>query len=100
MNIEFDQGPFGMLVRDSAFYYKDIGNVDCFSGAEIIQDICYEYKELYGQNITPIFLANTSPCIVSFMEKCNCDDFEYVVQSIISYLYFRMENTIVSMLLL
>jgi hypothetical protein len=90
---EYDQGPFGMLVRDTGFFWQDIGNVDYFSGAEIIQDICIAYENSYGQYITPLFLENTSPCIVSFIDSCDIEDLELVVQSIISYLYFRPENT-------
>lgn len=96
MNSEFDQGPFGVLVRDTGFYWKDIGNVDFFGGAEIVQDICIAYEYSYGQCITPLFLKNTSPCIVSFINECDIEDLELAVQNIISYLYFRPENTMAS----
>lgn len=93
MNSEFDQGPFGMLVRDSGFFWKEMGNVDYFSGSESVQDICVAYSRKYGDNIFPLYMKNTVPCIVTFKDECDMESLEGVVQSIISYLFFRPENT-------
>lgn len=62
----FHWGPFAMLVRESAFHAKRIGNHDYLALPEIIEDICNAYLDRFGLSIYDEIAAALVPCIVKF----------------------------------
>lgn len=59
-------GPFGMLVRESAFRAREMGNHDYLRIPEIMEDICDGYSERFGDPILAALQAALVPCIVKF----------------------------------
>ena len=55
-----------MLIRDTAFRSKEVGNSDYLKLPEIIEDICTGYKEKFGHSITETVIENLNACIVKF----------------------------------
>jgi len=64
----FHWGPYAILVRDLAFKPEDVHNHDYFSGPEIIEDICYCFRQIYHLDVLKLFLQKTKPCIVKFID--------------------------------
>lgn len=62
-------GPFAMLVRESAFKSSEIGNHDYLRLPEIIEDICWGYKEQFKVGIQDEIMAALRPCIVKFEDR-------------------------------
>lgn len=59
-------GPYAMLVRESAYRAKEIGNHDYLWLPEIMEDICNAYLARHGIKIHEILCAALSPKIVKF----------------------------------
>ena len=59
-------GPYAMLVRESAFRSRDMGNHDYLGMPEIIEDICNGYRKTYGEDVTTELVSHLQPCIVKF----------------------------------
>lgn len=62
-------GPYAMLVRESAFRAKEMGNHDYLRIPEIVEDICHGYKDQYGEDLLPALEAALVPCIVTFRSR-------------------------------
>jgi hypothetical protein len=62
----FHYGPYAMLVRETAFQSKQMGNHDYLGFSEIIEDICNGYREQFGQTIHWQISDALKPCIVKF----------------------------------
>lgn len=63
---EVHAGPFAMLVRESAFKAKEMGNHDYLDLPEIVEDICNGYQEHTGKSIHRVLRTALTPCIVKF----------------------------------
>jgi hypothetical protein len=59
-------GPYAMLVRESAFCAKEMGNHDYLAVPEIVEDICNGYREKFGISIIEEVTDSLVPCIVHF----------------------------------
>jgi hypothetical protein len=60
-------GPYAMLVRESAFHAEKMGNHDYLRLPEIVEDICTGYNAQYGQSICDEVSAALKKCIVKFV---------------------------------
>lgn len=63
---QFHWGPYGILIRDTAFVADDIGNYDYLQSPEIIEDICICFEDIYHIDLMSAFKKATKPCIVKF----------------------------------
>lgn len=86
---EFYWGPYAMLIREVAFYPKEISNHDYLDVPEIIEDICYPFHEKYGLDLLSMFKEETVPCIVKFETNISDEDHMGIV---VNYLYHRHHN--------
>ena len=66
-------GPYGILIRDVAFYTQELSQHDYLELPEIIQDICNGYYEKYQESILDIYKKALSPCIVKFLSDLRVD---------------------------
>lgn len=80
-------GPYAMLVRESAFKSKDIGNHDYLWLPEIMEDICNEYQEKYGTSIHEALRNKLVPTIVKFWSITKISD--SCVESALFYCYCK-----------
>jgi hypothetical protein len=62
----FHFGPYAMLVRESAFWSREMRNHDYLGVPEIIEDICNDYKQRFGTTIETEISTALKPCIVKF----------------------------------
>jgi hypothetical protein len=78
-------GPYAMLVRESAFRAREMGNHDYLWLPEIMEDICNGYRVAYGDVIHERLCNALTPFIVKFWSTRilgkNC------VESAMYYLY-------------
>lgn len=86
----FHWGPFAMLVRETAFKPKEMGNHDYLWLPEIVEDICNAYYETYNIKLYDSILKATSPCIVKFLERT--DDGNWCLEPAVYYLYLVANN--------
>ncbi len=77
-------GPYAILIRDIAFKAEEVGNHDYLHVPEIIEDICQCFFERYRLDLLSVFLRNTRPCIVKFIDDNPRD--EYIMKALY-YLY-------------
>jgi len=82
---EVDQGPFGVLVKESAFHLKRLGHHDYLEFPEIIEDICNDYYQQYGNQIYDEVLAALHPCIVTV--KCHWEADKGCMMGALYYAY-------------
>lgn len=61
-------GPYGMLVRETAFCAKAIANHDYLAGSEICEDISMAFDTLHGYNLLERYCAGSRPCIIKFVD--------------------------------
>lgn len=59
-------GPYGMLVRETAFRSDEMGNHDYLWLPEIMEDICNGYHQVYGERIDEQLCNALTPYIVKF----------------------------------
>lgn len=78
-------GPYGILVKDEAFRFEELGSHDYLKSPEIMEDICTGFLNKFKQDIQPQLIESLSPCIVKFWTKAHCE--KSVVESAIYYLY-------------
>ncbi len=78
-------GPYAMLVRESAFRSREMGNHDYLRLPEIVEDICIAYTALFGEEIQPDLNNALVPTIVKFWssETLGID----CVEAALHYLY-------------
>jgi hypothetical protein len=77
-------GPFGVLVRETAFKPREMGNHDYLQAPEIIEDICNCHSQWYGGNLLADFYRQSKPCIVKFLGDNNRPD---VLRAALMYLW-------------
>jgi hypothetical protein len=65
----FHWGPYGALLRESAFQSAELGQHDYLAVPEIIEDICNAVGEEFGLDLLERFVASSTPCIVKFATK-------------------------------
>lgn len=82
-------GPYAMLIRDSAFKSKEMGNHDYLKVPEIIEDICYPFDKIYNFNLLDRYIKNTKPCIVKFRHS---ESKLYYLGAVLFYLYIMHHN--------
>nr|WP_319374281.1 hypothetical protein [uncultured Methanobacterium sp.] len=82
-------GPYAMLIKDSAFKSKEMGNHDYLKIPEIIEDICYPFDNIYNFNLLDRYIKNTQPCIVKF--KHSKFELDYL-GAVLFYLYKICHN--------
>jgi hypothetical protein len=83
-------GPFALLVRESAFCPKSVGNHDYLDIPEIIEDICLGYQESYGTSIQVEISAGLAKCIVKFEAKP--DGGSMPVERALQYCWIKVHN--------
>jgi len=86
----FHWGPFAMLVKESAFKAKEMGNHDYLWLPEIIEDICNAYHDKYGIFIHDDVVKTLNPCIVKFKSHKRMDD--GCVKAALYYLYANVKR--------
>jgi len=59
-------GPHAMLVRESAFHARVMGNRDYLNLPEIVEDICNGFEREFGESIHGEVKNALKPCIVKF----------------------------------
>jgi len=59
-------GPYAMLVKESAFHSRSMGNHDYLEFPEIIEDICNGYQTEFGDPIHQEISKALRKCIVKF----------------------------------
>jgi hypothetical protein len=82
-------GPFGMLVRDSAFRAEEMWNHDYLSLPEIMEDICNGYLTAYRQPIHDQLRDALMPCGVKFWSR---RQIEGCIRAAMYYLYCTAHN--------
>jgi hypothetical protein len=58
-------GPFAFLVRDAALG-RHRGHKDFTLFAEVVEDICADFSQVYGLDLENAYQASTRPCLVVF----------------------------------
>ena len=82
-------GPFAMLVRESAFQPKEMGNYDYLRIPEIVDDICDSFKVTFGYNLADAYIDATKSYIVKFHSVTTKD---YYIGVALYYLYKKYLN--------
>lgn len=86
---KFYWGPYGMLVRDSAFSSKEMGNHDYLKVPEIVEDIGICFNKIYGINLVEKYICKSKSIIVKFISD---DVKDYYVGIALNYLYNKLHN--------
>lgn len=72
-NKQINWGPFAVLIKETAFNPKDIGQHDYLKMPEIIEDICNSYKEKFDRSIKEDYELFLVPKIVKFRSDKRVD---------------------------
>ena len=88
--LECDQGPYAMLVAESAYRPNEVGNYDYLNLPEIMRDICNAYENKYKISLHNELKQNLTPKIVKFKTKSNIK--QYILQTALYYLYNTFKN--------
>lgn len=73
-NDPFHWGPYAMLVKDTAYHSRDLGNHDYLRMPEIIEDICNGYQKQFGEPIIEFYEQLLIPKVVKFESSSRLDD--------------------------
>jgi hypothetical protein len=84
------QGPYAMLVRDSAFCPTEIGNHDYLHTPEIVEDICKGYGNAFKCDIQDYVASSWRPCIVEFISSKRTD--RNCLEAAVFYVYCRLRQ--------
>lgn len=63
---KYEQGPYGLLIRNNVFCRCDMGH-DYLQTPELVEDICRCFKPQFRFDLQRIFFAKTKPCLVKFV---------------------------------
>lgn len=77
-------GPYAMLIRDSAFKSREIGNHDYLGVPEIVEDICVPFDKIHDFGLLNKYKNNTKSCIIKFKSKSNE---RYFIGTVLNYLH-------------
>jgi len=83
-------GPHAMLVRESAFHAKSMGNHDYLAFPEIIEDICNGYEKVFGEHIHEEVSTGLKPCIVKF--EVAEEDGNQLITPVLFYCWYEVHN--------
>ncbi len=75
--VALHDGPYAMLVKESAFHPAVMGNHDYLLMPEIIEDICNGYKQCTGESIFDEVANSLKPCIVKFVDYDTAPELDY-----------------------
>lgn len=89
-NDTLHSGPYAMLIRESAFHAKSIGNHDYLDCPEIIEDICNGYKARFGKTIYDEITGALEKCIVKFESTKNISD--YLIAAALLYCWYKTQD--------
>lgn len=89
VNDRMHWGPYAMLLRESAFCSRDIGNHDYLVVPEIIADICICLHEKHGLDLQSEFYAKSQPCIVKFLSLNDRPD---LLRKALMYVWATIQN--------
>ena len=85
----FHDGPYAMLIRDTAFKSDEMGNHDYLKVPEIIEDICIRFKEVYSHDLLEMYIKSTQSCIIKFVSDfANPDN----ISAAIYYLHNKIHH--------
>jgi hypothetical protein len=76
-------GPNAMLIRGAAFCAVEIGNHNYLNGPEIVEDICFCFKDRFNIDLLNRFRVATKPCVVKFV----ADGSDHALSAALLYLY-------------
>ncbi len=62
---KYEQGPYGFLIRDDAFYRGDCGH-DYMRTPEVVEEISRCFKHQFRFDLQQVFHESTEPCVVKF----------------------------------
>jgi hypothetical protein len=60
------EGPFAFLVKDAALGREDGGHKDFTRICETLEDICADFKEVFGLSLQTQYENATRPCLIVF----------------------------------
>jgi hypothetical protein len=83
-------GPYAVLVRESAFHARSMGNHNYLAFPEIIEDICNGYQKEFGERIHERIATALKPCIVKF--ETAEEDGNRLVTPVLSYCWHKVHN--------
>jgi hypothetical protein len=83
-------GPYAMLVRESAFQSRSMGNHDYLKLPEIIEDICNGYQRQFGESIIEGVSIALKPCIVKF--EVAEGDVSDLVEAVLMYCWSKVHS--------
>ena len=72
-NAQFHWGPYAVLVKDTAFNFKELAQHNYLGMPEIIEDICNGYEKKFGESILEIYESVLVPKIVKFQSRKRVD---------------------------
>jgi hypothetical protein len=80
----FYWGPFAYLIKEDAIreYRSSRSQTHYLDMPEVIENICVSFKRMYEVDLPTVFMANTTPCIVKFV------DFNSRVQDLLAALRY------------
>lgn len=85
-------GPYGMLIREAAFFPKDVGQrAYLYKLPEIIEDICKEYEKRHDIEIEGEVLSHLKPCIVKFSDEEQLK--EKYIYTALNYLFAKRKQS-------
>jgi hypothetical protein len=64
--VHLNEGPFGILIRETAFHPLACGNHDYFGTPEIVEHICDCHGSIHNADLQARFLRASKPCIVKY----------------------------------
>ena len=91
VGVALHDGPYAILVRESAFHSAAIGNHDYLKMPEIIEDICNGYEQDTGECIFDEIANAFKPCIVKFEESDLADD-RHLMHVVLYYCWSKCRN--------
>jgi len=89
--VALHDGPYAMLVRESAFHSAAIGNHDYLTMPEIIEDICNGYERHTGERILDEIASALKPCIVKF-EHPDSDHDQHLANVLLYYCWSKCRD--------
>jgi hypothetical protein len=89
--VALHDGPYAMLVRESAFHAASMSNHDYLRLPEIIEDICNGYKQYTGESIVDEVANSLKPCIVKFVDYDAANNGD-LMRTVLYYCWSKCRN--------
>lgn len=87
-------GPYAILVREVAFNAESLHQHDYLKMPEIIEDVCFEYEQIYEKNIFDYYNSILTPKIIKFRSNKQLDD--GCIKAALFYAYRQIHNQAIS----